>query len=353
MINPHQPGCTYPFPLLSGAGVAFKLARKRSRKTTAGLARVERFLEVVALGTIADAVALVGKSRVIARLGLERLSRTGQRRALSADRGGGTRGRAIHADRWRSSSRRASTRPGAWAALNQALQLLMARDRDEARAFAVSLDEDNTRRRALDEAVEREAAERVERDLGWPECASIVLWSEHWHPGVLGSWRRGWSSALPAAHGARGDRRCLGRAAQGAAWRASTSPASSPNATDLLEAYGGHAYAAGLTAARERLRSSSSASRPWCGFHARSRTLRAPRHPSTRTCPLASCDLRADRLARSSAAPRPGESGAVFRAEPARESRHVDPGRRGHLKLWRAALTDLWRWPKRSPLAPA
>jgi single-stranded-DNA-specific exonuclease len=185
VINPHQPGCTYPFPLLSGAGVAFKLAQALTQDH-GGLARVERFLEVVALGTIADAVALVGENRVIARLGLERLSRTDNVGLRALIEVAGLEGRAIHAGQVAFQLAPRINAAGRMGSANQALQLLMARDRDEARAFAVSLDEDNTRRRALDEAVEREAAERVERDLGWPECASIVLWSEHWHPGVLG-----------------------------------------------------------------------------------------------------------------------------------------------------------------------
>jgi single-stranded-DNA-specific exonuclease len=128
----------------------------------------------------------------------------------------------------------------------------MSRDRDEARAFAASLDEDNTRRRALDDAVEREAAERVERDLGWPDCASIVLWSERWHPGVLGivasrmveRFQR--PTVLAAIDGPRA--RGSGRSVAGLDLTRVLA-----QCDDLLEAYGGHAYAAGLTVARERL----------------------------------------------------------------------------------------------------
>jgi single-stranded-DNA-specific exonuclease len=68
----------------------------------------------------------------------------------------------------------------------QALRLLLARDEGEARACADSLEDDNARRRSFDEKASLEAAARVESELGWPGCSSILLWSEDWHPGVLG-----------------------------------------------------------------------------------------------------------------------------------------------------------------------
>ena len=68
----------------------------------------------------------------------------------------------------------------------QGLRLLLARDAAEARDLAQSLEDDNQRRRRYDEEALAEAAQRVERELGWPDCSSILLWSERWHAGVIG-----------------------------------------------------------------------------------------------------------------------------------------------------------------------
>src|SRR5262249_20718982 len=68
IINPHQPGCTYPFKQLAGVGVTYKLADALLRGS--GRASAVDFLDVVAIGTIADVVPLVGENRVMARAGL-------------------------------------------------------------------------------------------------------------------------------------------------------------------------------------------------------------------------------------------------------------------------------------------
>jgi len=97
-----------------------------------------------------------------------------------------------------------------------------------------------------------EAAERVETELGWPDCASIVLWSEHWHPGVIGivasrlveRYQR--PTILVALNGDRG--RGSGRSLP----RLDLTRLLG-HASDLLDSYGGHAFAAGLSVRRERL----------------------------------------------------------------------------------------------------
>ncbi|MGH7730934.1 MAG: single-stranded-DNA-specific exonuclease RecJ, partial [Candidatus Eiseniibacteriota bacterium] len=75
VVNPLRPGCPYPFKSLAGVGVTYKLVeallRERGRAR-----RAEDFLDMVALGTIADVVPLVGENRILATLGLERLNRT-------------------------------------------------------------------------------------------------------------------------------------------------------------------------------------------------------------------------------------------------------------------------------------
>ncbi len=251
VVNPHQPGCHYPFKALAGVGVTFKLAQ-------ALLGSYDRpemaqgYLDVVALGTIADAVPLSGENRVLARLGLDQLSRTERPGLQALIAVSGLGGRRITGGQVAFQLAPRMNAAGRMGSAQQALRLLFARDAEEARACAESLDEDNTRRRELDERAEREAADRVERDLGWPGCWSIVLWSEHWHPGVLG--------IVAARLVERFQRPTVLIAAQDPWARGSGRSVAGLDLTrilagcdDLLEAYGGHAYAAGLTVARAHL----------------------------------------------------------------------------------------------------
>ena len=251
IVNPHQPGCEYPFKALAGVGVAFKLAEALLRGH-GGIARAREFLDVVALGTIADVVPLVGENRVLARLGLDRLNQL-QRPGLSAlvevSGLGGKRISSGHVAFVLAPRINASGRMGN---AEQGLRLLLARDALEARSFADSLDEDNQRRRRHDESALIEAAQRVESELTYPDCSSIVLWSEQWHPGVIGivasrlveKYQR--PALLVALDGDRG--RGSGRSLPGLDLNQLLTSCS-----DLLESHGGHAFAAGLTVRREKL----------------------------------------------------------------------------------------------------
>jgi single-stranded-DNA-specific exonuclease len=251
ILNPRRPGCPYPFKSLAGVGVAFKLAHALL-EGHGGLARAAAFLDVVALGTIADVVPLVGENRTLAWLGLERLQgarRPGLEALVDCTGLAGRRVTDTHIAFVLAPRLNAAGRVGH---ADQALGLLFARDVPEGRAFADTLEEENTRRRELDERVLREAAERVTTELAWPACRSIVLWSEHWHPGVLGivasrlveRFHR--PAVLIGLDGATG--RGSGRSAGGLDLNGVLDACG-----DLLESWGGHAFAAGLSVRRERL----------------------------------------------------------------------------------------------------
>lgn len=75
LLNPRLPGTTYPFPHLSGSGVAYKLLhamllRLHGADSPEVLDELERYADIATLGTIADCMPLVGENRTIATLGL-------------------------------------------------------------------------------------------------------------------------------------------------------------------------------------------------------------------------------------------------------------------------------------------
>lgn len=251
VVNPLRPGCPYPFKSLAGVGVTYKLVESLLRER--GRARrAEEFLDVVALGTIADVVPLVGENRILATLGLERLNRTRHLGLRALLERAGLAGRKVTSGQVAFVLAPRINAAGRMGDAGQALRLLLARDEGEARACADSLEEDNARRRSFDEKAAGEAAIMVERELGWPACYSILLWSTDWHPGVLGivasrlveRFQR--PAVLVALDGSRG--RGSGRSLPGLDLTRVLDGCS-----DLLDSYGGHALAAGLVVARDRL----------------------------------------------------------------------------------------------------
>ena len=197
-------------------------------------------------------VPLVGENRVLARLGLDRLNRGGRIGLQALIEVAKLGGKNISSGQVAFVLAPRINAAGRMGNAEQGLRLLLARDASEASAIAGSLEEDNQRRRGFDERALIEASRQVETELGWPECSSIVLWSEQWHPGVIGivasrlveRFQR--PTVLVALDGERG--RGSGRSVPGLDLNQLLGRCS-----ELLEAYGGHAFAAGLTIRRERL----------------------------------------------------------------------------------------------------
>jgi len=187
VVNPHRPDSSYPFPHLSGVGVAFKLASGIATELGFDPANFYRaYLDLAVLGTVADVMPLVGENRIIARYGLERLKETkkvGLKALISVANLNPDRPiRAGHigfqlAPRLNAIGRMDDAAIG--------LQLLMADDPDEAWQLAVEIDHTNTRRRAEQDRIFEEALQQAQ-DLGVDNRFVVVVGAEGWHPGIVG-----------------------------------------------------------------------------------------------------------------------------------------------------------------------
>jgi single-stranded-DNA-specific exonuclease len=178
VINPKKPGCPYPFKMLAGVGVAFKLASALLGKPP------EEDLDIVAMGTIADLVPLVGENRLFACFGLKRMNRrerVGIRALLevSGIDGEVSSGHVAFAlgPRINASGRLDSA--------DLAVRLLMSEDEEEAARLARELDVMNRERQELVEEMAADAAAEVESD---PEKFrhAIVVARPGWNVGVVG-----------------------------------------------------------------------------------------------------------------------------------------------------------------------
>ncbi len=253
ILNPRQADCPYPFKELCGVGIAFKLLQ--------GLFGPEAedelwpFLDLVALGTIADLVPLLGENRILVKHGLVQLAGTSRPglRALAevagiplSTSGGLAAGRVAFG---------LAPRINAAGRLDDAaaaVRLLLTHDPVEARELAAALDRQNRERQELEGSILAEALAQAVAEHDLTRDRAIVLASPAWHPGVIGIVaarlveRFGRPTALIGIQGqeARGSARSAG------GWHIADALG---RCADLLLHYGGHRAAAGFSIHPDRI----------------------------------------------------------------------------------------------------
>jgi single-stranded-DNA-specific exonuclease len=185
ILNPRRPDCAYPEKSLAGVGVAFKLAQALlgERLTERVL---QSYLKVVAIGTIADVVPLLGENRVIARFGLEGLRQPSQSGLEALIELAGLAGKEISAG---DVGFRLAPRLNAAGRMENArdvIDLFTLPDAARVRAIAERLDELNRERQRVEDEILREIVERLEQRPEQAERYTLVLAGEGWHRGVIG-----------------------------------------------------------------------------------------------------------------------------------------------------------------------
>jgi single-stranded-DNA-specific exonuclease len=189
VLNPKQPGCRYPDKNLAGVGVALKLVQALCTRT--GREKwIPAFVKIAALGTLADVVPLVGENRVIAKIGLDMLSRgphkVGLRALIDAS---GLSGKTIDSYGVGFVLAPRINAAGRMATPDIAARLLLATDEamaGEARLLAEQLNEENTRRQAQEQEILAEARRAIENDPDIGAHNVLVVAGNGWHRGVIG-----------------------------------------------------------------------------------------------------------------------------------------------------------------------
>jgi single-stranded-DNA-specific exonuclease len=192
VVNPKRAGEAYPFEMLAGVGVALLLALGvRARLREEGWFKnhpepnLRGYLDLVALGTAADVVPVLGENRILVRQGLKVLRDTRRPGLLALKEVAGMNGKTVS---FRDLCFRLAPRLNAAGRLGQALgalHLLLATDLNQARSQAKILNELNRRRQSLEGEVLSQALGLI-RQQGLDKRPVMVLGREGWHPGVLG-----------------------------------------------------------------------------------------------------------------------------------------------------------------------
>jgi len=252
IINPKVEGSGYPFRDLAGVGVAFKLAQALletlDNGETGAYSQLE-ILDLVALGTIADLVPLVGENRVIVSYGLKQMEKTIHLglRALLEECGLGNKplkaGQIAFmvAPRINAAGRMDSARAG--------LELLLTGNEERAKELARLLSRENALRQDTEKEIFAEAVALLEKD---PLPRVIVLSAPSWHHGVIG--------IVASRLVERYYRPVFLLAEDGEEAKGSARGISGYHVlnelreqADLMEKFGGHSQAAGFSLKRENI----------------------------------------------------------------------------------------------------
>tara|TARA_R100001443_G_scaffold85495_2_gene92135 strand:+ start:24929 stop:26659 length:1731 start_codon:yes stop_codon:yes gene_type:complete len=269
IVNPNQPGCDFPSKALAGVGVAFYLlmalrAGLRDNKYFADNGQTEpniaELLDLVALGTVADVVPLDSNNRILVHQGLMRIRSGKCRPGIQALIDVANR----RAEKLTASDFGFSLAPRLNAAgrlddMALGISCLLAPDLGLARQYAAELDALNVERRAIEQSMQLEAQAFLSKlsfdGTSLPEC--LCLYRSDWHQGVIGilagrikeQFHR---PTIVFAEGDNGELKGSARSIPGLHIRDLLEEIASQY-PGLIKKFGGHAMAAGLTIAAERL----------------------------------------------------------------------------------------------------
>jgi len=180
IIHPKQPECTYPFKELAGVGVAFKLSHALLGEVPTDL------LEVAAIGTIADLVALHGENRLIAKRGINQLKTTNRIGLKALLKIANVKLKEINEDTIGFALGPRINAVGRLQSADPAVDLLLSDNEEEAMMIAEEIDLLNKERQKLVNTMTEEAIEEVNTRFPIEQNPVLVIAREGWNPGVVG-----------------------------------------------------------------------------------------------------------------------------------------------------------------------
>tara|TARA_B110000114_G_scaffold106690_1_gene112112 strand:+ start:1166 stop:2869 length:1704 start_codon:yes stop_codon:yes gene_type:complete len=251
ILNPKQVDCNYPFKELSGAGVGFKLLQGFCKRNDIDIQKANEYLDLLAISIGADMVPIQNENRVLAKYGMEKLN---EQPTL------GIKAILNHAKIDRTVNMRdigfaigpRINAAGRIAHASKAVELLITSDFADAEEGSEDVSLDNAERKILDAETTKEALSFLHSDTAHQNKKSTLIFNEHWHKGILGivcnriqehyyrptivlsksgEFYTGSARSVKGYHLYNAINEC----------------------SDILESFGGHAFAAGLTIKPENL----------------------------------------------------------------------------------------------------
>jgi single-stranded-DNA-specific exonuclease len=246
VLDPKRPDCNYPYEELSGCGVGFKLIQAYCIKKNIPFTELESYLDLVAVSIASDIVPITGENRILTFHGLKRLSNAPRNGLKSIIKIAGIENKEITVDDIVFKIGPRINAAGRIETGDKAVELLIAEDDIYATSMSGQIDAFNTTRKSIDNTITLEALQMLSSNPQMKERYSTVLYNALWHKGVIGivasrlieTYYRP-TVILTASNGlATGSARSVDGFDLYQAIDA---------CSDLLENFGGHMFAAGVT----------------------------------------------------------------------------------------------------------
>jgi single-stranded-DNA-specific exonuclease len=245
ILDAKREDCTYPYKELCGCGVGFKLMQALCIHKGIDQKKIFQYLDFVAIAICSDIVPITGENRVMVFLGMEVINKN-PRPGIQAltDISGYKKIREVSNIVFGLGPR--INAAGRIAHAKVAVRLLISKTEEEATGYAANLNDKNITRKDFDSNITEEAVSMIRHDELLSEAKSTVLYKEDWHKGVIGivasrcieKYYRPTIILTKSGDHAAGSARSV---------HGFDVHAAIADCADLLEQFGGHMYAAGLT----------------------------------------------------------------------------------------------------------
>lgn len=258
VLDPKRPDCTYPYKELSGCGVGFKLMQALCHKGYGSEESLKQLLDLLAVSICADIVPITGENRILCHLGIQKLI-TNPRPSLHALLS--VAGHVLQDGRVKPNLSVSDIVFGLGPRINaagrlghasDAVRLLIAEDADTLQQLTQNLNKQNADRQEFDSNITTEAACMLQADEAFVTQVSTVVFKADWHKGVIGivASRLVEKFYKPTVVLTESNGKLTGSARSIAGFDLYEAIEA---CSHVLEQYGGHAHAAGLTLKYENL----------------------------------------------------------------------------------------------------
>ncbi|MBP5742995.1 MAG: single-stranded-DNA-specific exonuclease RecJ [Paludibacteraceae bacterium] len=252
VLDPKRPDCDYPYKHLCGCGVGFKFMQAFAISNGLGQSSLFAMLDFVAVSIASDIVPITGENRVMAYYGLKQLNTNPSLGLKNVIKIAGLAGKDIQISdivfkigpRINASGRIQQAR--------DAVELLVAKDKNFAWQRCLEIDHQNDVRKDLDKTITEEALEKLKADTTMESKSSVVVYDPDWHKGVIAivASRLSEKYYRPAVVLTKSNGMVTGSARSIPGFDIYSAIES---CRDLLENFGGHIYAVGLAMKEENL----------------------------------------------------------------------------------------------------
>jgi single-stranded-DNA-specific exonuclease len=246
VLDPKRPDCTYPYKHLSGCGVGFKLMQALCIKKNLPFELLESYLDLVAVSIASDIVPITGENRILTHFGLKRLSEAPRTGLKSIKKISNIENKEVTIDDIVFKIGPRINAAGRIESAYQAVELLISDEDNHALIMSDKINDFNNTRKSIDNTITLEAIRLIAENEKMKGRYTTVLFNPSWHKGVIGivasrlieSYYRP-TVILTESNGyATGSARSV----EGFDLYQAIDACS-----DLLENFGGHMYAAGVT----------------------------------------------------------------------------------------------------------